>query len=71
MKAQINLSQILQGGLAALVAWLFKTVNELQQMAVVYQVQIDKLEQNIVDLAMREKELNNALTEVLIRLGGS
>lgn len=71
MKAQVNLSQILQGGLAALVAWLFKTVNELQQMAVVYQVQIDKLEQNIVDLAMREKELNNALTEVLIRLGGS
>ena len=70
MKAQVNLSQILQGGLAALVAWLFKTVNELQQMAVVYQVQIDKLEQNIVDLAMREKELNNALTEVLIKLGG-
>ena len=70
MKAQINLSQILQGGLAALVAWLFKTVNELQQMAVVYQVQIDKLEQVVVDLALREKELNNALTEVLIKLGG-
>lgn len=70
MKAQVNLSQILQGGLAALVAWLFKTVNELQQMAVVYQVQIDKLEQVVVDLALREKELNNALTEVLIKLGG-
>ena len=69
MKAQVNLSQILQGGLAALVAWLFKTVNELQQMAVVYQVQIDKLEQVVVDLALREKELNNALTEVLIKLG--
>jgi len=71
MKTQVNLSQILQGGLAGLVAWLFKTVNELQQMAVVYQVQIDKLEQVVVDLALREKELNNALTEVLIKLGGS
>ena len=71
MKTQVNLSQILQGGLAGLVAWLFKTVNELQQMAVVYQVQIDKLEQVVVDLALREKELNNVLTEVLIKLGGS
>jgi len=71
VKAQVNLSQILQGGLAALVGWLFKTVNDLQQLAAVYEIQIDKLEQNIVDLAMREKELNNALTEVLIKLGGS
>jgi len=71
VKAQVNLSQILQGGLAALVGWLFKTVNDLQQLAAVYEIQIDKLEQNIVELAMREKELNNALTEVLIKLGGS
>ena len=56
MKAQVNISQILQGGLAALVAWLFKTVNDLQQLAAVYQIQIDKLEENIVDLALREKE---------------
>ena len=26
MKATVNLNQILQGGLAGLVAWLFKTV---------------------------------------------
>ena len=70
MKATVNLSQILQGGLAALVGWLFKTVNDLQQSVAVYMVQIDKLEQNIVDLAMRERELNSALTEVLIKLGG-
>ena len=70
MKAQVNISQILQGGLAALVAWLFKTVNDLQQSVAVYMVQIEKLEMNIVDLALRERELNNALTEVLIKLGG-
>jgi len=70
MKATINLNQILQGGLAALVGWLFKTVNELQSLVAVYNIQIGKLEQNIVDLALRERELNNALTEVLIKLGG-
>ena len=70
MKATVNLNQILQGGLAALVGWLFKTVNDLQSQVAVYMVQIDKLEQNVIDLAMGERELNSALTEVLIKLGG-
>ena len=70
MKATVNLSQILQGGLAALVGWLFKTVNDLQQQVAVFNIQIQKLEQNIVDLALREKELNSAITEILIKLGG-
>ncbi len=70
MKAQVNLSQVLQGGLAALVGWLFKTVNDLQQSVAIYMVQIEKLEMSILDLALRERELNNALTEVLIKLGG-
>ena len=70
MKATVNLNQILQGGLAALVAWLFKTVNDLQSQVAVYMVQIDKLEQSVLDLAMRERELNSALTEILIKLGG-
>ena len=38
MKAQVNLSQVLQGGLAALVGWLFKTVNDLQQEVTALQV---------------------------------
>jgi len=70
MKATINLNQILQAGLAALVGWLFKTVNDLQQQVAVSKVQIDKLEHSIVDLALRERELNSAITEVLIKLGG-
>ena len=68
MKAQVNISQVLQGGLAALVAWLFQTVNQLQSQVAVYMVQIQKLEENIVGLAMRERELNSALTDVLIKL---
>ena len=70
MNIKLNASQLLQAGLLALVSWLFKTVNELQSLVAVYMVQIEKLEQNVVDLAMREKELNMALTEVLIKLGG-
>jgi hypothetical protein len=70
MKPQVNLSQILQGGLAALVGWLFKTVNDLQQLVAVSEIQIQKLEENIVALALRERELNSAITEILIKLGG-
>jgi len=70
MNIKLNAGQLLQAGLLALVSWLFKTVNKLQSLVAVYMVQIEKLEQNVVDLALREKELNMALTEVLIRLGG-
>ena len=70
MNIKLNPSQLLQASLLALVSWLFKTVNELQSLVAVYMVQINKLEQNVVDLALREKELNMALTEVLIKLGG-
>lgn len=70
MKATVNLNQILQGGLAGLVAWLFKTVNDLQQEVAVLKVQVDIVQQNLVDLAMREQELNSAITEILIKLGG-
>ena len=69
MNVKLNAGQLLQAGLLALVSWLFKTVNELQSLVAVYMVQINKLEQNVVDLALREKELNNALTEILIKLG--
>ena len=71
MKAQVNLSQVLQGGLAALVGWLFKTVNDLQQEVAVLMVQITDAKDDLISLAMREQELNSAITEILIKLGGS
>ena len=70
MKAKVDLSQILQGGLAGLVAWLFKTVNDLQQMAVEYQIRLNNLEAAILSAALRERELTAQLTEILIKLGG-
>tara|TARA_Y100000004_G_scaffold68904_1_gene77355 strand:- start:905 stop:1117 length:213 start_codon:yes stop_codon:yes gene_type:complete len=70
MKATVNLNQILQGGLAGLVAWLFKTVNDLQQEVAVLMVQINDAKEDLINLAMREQELNSAITEILIKLGG-
>lgn len=70
MRTKVDLGQILQGGLAALVGWLFKTVNDLQQEVAVLMVQIDTAQNSLIDLAMREKELNSAITEILIKLGG-
>lgn len=69
MKATVNLQQILQGGLAGLVAWLFKTVNDLQQEVAVLMVQINDAKDDLINLAMREQELNSAITEILIKLG--
>ena len=40
MEAKINLNQILQGGLAMLVGWLFKTVNDLQQEVATLKAQV-------------------------------
>lgn len=70
MKATVNLNQVLQGGLAGLVAWLFKTVNDLQQEVAVLIVQINDAKDDLISLAMREQELNSAITEILIKLGG-
>lgn len=70
MKATVNLNQILQGGLAALVGWLFKTVNDLQSQVAVLMIQIQNAQDDLMDLAMREQELNSAITEILIKLGG-
>ena len=70
MKATVNLNQVLQGGLAALVGWLFKTVNDLQQEVAVLMIQMQNAQDDLIDLAMREQELNSAITEILIKLGG-
>jgi len=70
MNIKVNASQLLQTGLWALIAWLFKTVNDLQQMAVEYQIRLNNLEAAISSAALRERELTAQLTEILIKLGG-
>ena len=50
MKATINLNQILQGGLAGLVAWLFKTVNDMQQEVATLKAQVNAYQESISGL---------------------
>ena len=50
MKATINLNQVLQGGLAGLVAWLFKTVNDLQQEVTALQVEVINSNSKLADV---------------------
>ena len=47
MKATVNLNQILPGGLAGLVAWLFKTVNDLQQEVATLKAQVQAYQDSI------------------------
>ena len=47
MEAKVNLGQILQGGLAALVGWLFKTVNDMQQEVATLKAQITAYQESI------------------------
>ena len=70
MKATVNLNQILQGGLAGLVALLFKTVNDLQQevatlkaQVVAYQDSINGFNQNLIII-------EEVIREILFKVGG-
>ena len=70
MKATVNLNQVLQGGLAGLVAWLFKTVNDLQQevatvkaQVVAYQDSINGFNQNLIII-------EEVIREILFKVGG-
>ena len=63
MKATVNLSQILQGGLAALVGWLFKTVATLNAQVNAYQESIVGFNQNLIII-------EEVIREILFKVGG-
>ena len=70
MKAQVNLSQVLQGGLAALVGWLFKTVNDLQQQVTALQVEIINANQKVSDVLNIIQGIDSEITEIIWKIGG-
>jgi|TARA_R110002012_G_scaffold293418_1_gene489087 CII-binding regulator of phage lambda lysogenization HflD len=70
MKATVNLSQILQGGLAALVGWLFKTVNDLQQEVTALQVQIINSDNKLSDVLNIIQNIDSEITEIIWKIGG-
>ena len=70
MKTTINLSQILQGGLAALVGWLFKTVNDLQQEVTALQVEVINSNSKLADVLNIIQGIDSEITEIIWKIGG-
>ena len=69
MKAQVNLSQVLQGGLAALVGWLFKTVNDLQQEVTALQVEVINSNNKLSDVLNIIQNIDSEITEIIWKIG--
>jgi hypothetical protein len=70
MKATVNLSQVLQGGLAALVGWLFKTVNDLQQEVTALQVEVVNSNSKLADVLNIIQGIDSEITEIIWKIGG-
>jgi len=70
MKATVNLSQVLQGGLAALVGWLFKTVNDLQQEVTALQVEVINSNSKLSDVLNIIQNIDSEITEIIWKIGG-
>jgi uncharacterized protein YlxW (UPF0749 family) len=70
MEAKINLSQILQGGLAALVGWLFKTVNDLQQEVATLKAQVEAYQNSISGFNQNLTIIEEVIREILFKVGG-
>tara|TARA_Y100000996_G_C22158222_1_gene493409 strand:+ start:383 stop:595 length:213 start_codon:yes stop_codon:yes gene_type:complete len=70
MKATVNLNQILQGGLAGLVAWLFKTVNDLQQEVATLKAQVQAYSESITGFNQNLIIIEEVIREILFKVGG-
>mgnify|MGYP003114263667 CR=1 FL=1 len=70
MKATINLNQILQGGLAGLVAWLFKTVNDMQQEVATLKAQVIAYQDSIAGFNQNLMVIEEVIREILFKVGG-
>ena len=70
MEAKINLNQILQGGLAMLVGWLFKTVNDLQQEVATLKAQVIAYQESIAGFNQNLVIIEEVIREILFKVGG-
>ena len=70
MKATDNLGQILQGGLAALVGWLFKTVNDMQQEVATLKAQVNAYSESITGFNNNLIIIEEVIREILFKVGG-
>ena len=67
---KINMNQILQGGLAALVAWLFRTVNDLQQEVATLKTLVSGYQSALSDNNDQLLIIEEVIREILFKVGG-
>ena len=67
---KINMNQILQGGLAALVAWLFRTVNDLQQEVATLKALVSGYQSALSDNNDQLLIIEEVIREILLKVGG-
>ena len=70
MEMKVNPSQIIQGGLAALVGWLFKTVNDLQQEVATLKAQVIAYQDSINGFNQNLIIIEEVIREILFKVGG-
>ena len=67
---KINPSQILQGGLAALVAWLFRTVHQLTNEVAVLKAEVTNGNERLAEVLTIVSGLSGEITEIIWKIGG-
>jgi|TARA_R100001463_G_scaffold7732_1_gene24532 hypothetical protein len=67
---KINPSQILQGGLAALVAWLFRTVQTLTNEVSVLKAEVSNANERLAEVLTVISGISGEITEIIWKIGG-
>tara|TARA_Y100000593_G_scaffold77225_1_gene142886 strand:- start:162 stop:380 length:219 start_codon:yes stop_codon:yes gene_type:complete len=67
---KINPSQILQGGLAALVAWLFRTVQQLTNEVAVLKAEVTNANARLTEVLEVISGISGEITEIIWKIGG-
>ena len=67
---KINPSQILQGGLAALVAWLFRTVQQLTNEVAVLKAEVINANERLAEVLNVISGISGEITEIIWKIGG-
>ena len=67
---KVNPSQIIQGGLAALVAWLFRTVQQLTNEVAVLKAEIVNANDRLAEILTVISGISGEITEIIWKIGG-
>ena len=70
MEMKVNPSQIIQGGLAALVSWLFRTVQQLTNEVAVLKAEVVNANDRLAEVITIVSGISGEITEIIWKIGG-